>query len=68
MGNHRENMREPQSPCLGCEARSANCHPLCPDYGQYVYEHGKYKAWLREMKAEKKMHNEYVTDHLRRGK
>lgn len=28
-----------QSPCYGCERRSAECHGSCSDYGQWRVEH-----------------------------
>lgn len=37
-------MKQPKAPCLHCEVRKPACQQSCTLYGQYIKQHGRYKA------------------------
>ena len=45
-------MKRPDSPCLGCDDRSAECHASCTEYIQCVEENKKYKKLIADAKEE----------------
>jgi len=43
-------MKMPNSPCLGCPDRAAECHSKCPRYKDYVR---RAEAWRRYIQQQK---------------
>ena len=41
---------KPQSPCLNCKQRTANCHSKCEEYAYFRNELDEYNAYRKKNK------------------
>lgn len=48
-------MKKPNSPCLGCDNRTEDCHSDCESYLDYVEANEKYKEIIYQSKYEEDM-------------
>lgn len=53
-----------ESPCMGCESRSAECHGKCEHYAEYRRH---IDAWKKD-KAERRTADEYTITQIMRRK
>lgn len=52
-------MRKPESPCLGCKHRTADCHAKCKCYKWYHAEQEMYKEFVGGQIADEGRANSY---------
>lgn len=52
-------MAYPNSPCHGCERRTATCHSDCNEYSLYKFEIAEFRAIVKEAKDKERAIRDY---------